>query len=214
MKIKVCGITDADQMKELDAMGVDYAGMIFYDKSPRYVLPMLRSKTLLAQQLLLQKVGVFVNETENNILDQVENYELNLVQLHGKETPELCRSLGRKVPVIKVFSVNNETRNIDWMVAPYKQACNYFLFDYAAKDLYGGSGKQFEWKMLNDAVIGKEFFLSGGIAPGDADLLKAFSHPFFYGVDINSKFEISPGVKNLSLVREFVQAIKTNAEPI
>ena len=208
MKIKVCGITSARQLKELDESGVDYAGLIFYQKSPRYVLPKLMSREVSGLNLSLKKVGVFVNETVNNILDQVEIYGLDLVQLHGYETPPMCKLLNKVVGVIKAFHITDKSSPIDWMVAPYLDTCSHFLFDHSAENKYGGTGSAFDWRILEHAKVGKEFFLSGGIAPDSVGDLHKFHHPYFYAIDINSRFEITPGVKNMDMVTDFVKKIK------
>lgn len=209
MKIKVCGITETEQLQRLNDIGVDYAGFIFYHRSPRHVLSKLRSRSVLDLDIKIKKVGVFVNETESIIMDQVEIFGLDLVQLHGHETPTFCETISRVVPVIKAFHIDQKTPSLDWMVQPYQETCSFFLFDTASNKVFGGSGQRFDWDVFKGAEIGKPFFLSGGIAPTDANAVKGFRHRFFYGVDINSRFEQSPGVKNLEQVRDFLTTIKT-----
>lgn len=203
MKIKVCGITTLTQLEQLNSMGVDYAGFIFYEKSPRYVLSQLRSKGVASLKLTTQKVGVFVNASENDIMTQIELFELDIVQLHGNETPSFCNHISDHVKVIKAFRINKENSHIDWMVKPYEDVCDFYLFDHGSAGIYGGSGTKFNWQLIKEATINKNFFLSGGIAFEDADEIKKFSHPFFYGIDINSKFETEPGIKDMELVKEF-----------
>ncbi|CAN5315200.1 phosphoribosylanthranilate isomerase [soil metagenome] len=207
MKIKVCGITLAGQLQELDQSGVDYAGLIFYDKSPRHVLPKLRSKEILNLNLSLKKVGVFVNETVDNILDQVEIYGLDMVQLHGYETPSMCKMLKKEVCVMKVFHINDKSSPVDWLVQPYQDVCQYFLFDHATGNSYGGTGSRFNWALLKEADIGKEFFLSGGISPDSFENIRDFQHPYFFGIDINSRFETAPGIKDMEAVKDFVKEV-------
>lgn len=203
MKVKVCGITSLSQLEELNIMGIDYAGLIFYKGSPRYVLSKLKSKDVTSLSLTTKKVGVFVNASENDIMTQIELYELDLVQLHGNETPAFCNHISDHVKVIKAFRINEENSHVDWMVKPYEEACDFYLFDQGSAGIYGGTGKKFNWSLLENATIGKDFFLSGGIKPDDIEPLKNFRHPFFHAVDINSQFETEPGVKNLTLVKEF-----------
>ncbi len=203
MKIKVCGITTIAQLEQLDSLGVDYAGFIFYEKSPRYVLSKLRSTGVASLKLKTQKVGVFVNASENDIMTQIELFELDVVQLHGNETPSFCNHISDHVKVIKAFRINKENSHIDWMVKPYEDACDFYLFDHGSAGIYGGSGTKFNWQLMKEATINKNFFLSGGIAFEDADEIKNFSHPFFYGIDINSKFETEPGIKDMELVKGF-----------
>ncbi len=188
-------------------MAIDYAGLIFYSRSPRYVLSKLRSKDVSSLKINTQKVGVFVNATESDIMTQIELYELDVVQLHGNETPSFCNHISDHVNVIKAFRINEENSHIDWMVKPYEDVCDFYLFDHGSKSMYGGTGVKFDWSLFKNAAIGKPFFLSGGIGPGDADAVKKFEHPFFYAVDINSQFETEPGLKNMESVKEFKRLI-------
>lgn len=208
MKIKVCGITTISQLQELDAMGVDYAGLIFYARSSRYVLSKLKSKEVASLKATTKKVGVFVNATESDITTQIELYNLDYVQLHGNETPLFCKHVGKLAKVIKAFHIDEASNHIDWMLKPYHEYCDYFLFDHGSTGAYGGTGTKFNWGLLEKATVGKDFFLSGGIAPGDEDAIKNFRHPHFYGVDINSKFETEPGIKNMDAVKEFVNFLQ------
>ncbi len=209
MKIKVCGITQASQLKALDDLGVDYVGMIFYSRSPRYMLNKLTSDTLQSLQLAIKKVGIFVNASEEDILTQVELYGLDIVQLHGDETPSFCNHISDHVKVIKAFRINiKNEQNIDWMIKPYEDFCDFYLFDTGGTGNYGGSGEKFSWEVLKNNTINKPFFLSGGIGLEDIDAIKSFTHPFLYAIDINSKVEIEPGVKNLDKVKQFINQIK------
>lgn len=209
MKIKVCGITQADQLKQLDELGVDYAGLIFFRQSARYMLNKLMTNEVQALTFNLKKVGVFVNASEEEINTQVELYGLDLVQLHGDETPAFCKHISSTVSVIKAFRITKyNEQNIDWMVKPYDEVCDYYLFDTNRKGAYGGTGEKFDWKILNDNKINKPFFLSGGIGLADVEKVKAFRHPFLYAVDINSMVETEPGVKDMDHVKKFVEQIK------
>ena len=160
----------------------------------------------------LKKVGVFVNPSYADLLDAIDNYGLDIVQLHGNETPELCEELSAEVEVIKAFRLDvtqDGTVNIDKLVEPYDAACDYYLFDTAGlKESFGGTGKQFDWSILNKAKIEKPFFLSGGIGPDDAVKVKSFKHPDFFAIDVNSKFETEPGVKDMAAILKFMQAFK------
>ena len=209
MKIKVCGITETEQLLQLNALGIDYAGMIFYDHSLRYVLKKLRSEDVKKLDLTIKKVGVFVNASEENIMTQVELYGLDIIQLHGDETPAFCKHISNSVSVIKAFRITMDNeQNIDWMIKPYEEYCDFYLFDTNRKGAYGGTGEKFDWEILKRNKINKQFFLSGGISPEDADKVKAFQHPFFYAVDVNSKFETEPGVKDMGKVKMFSKKIK------
>jgi phosphoribosylanthranilate isomerase len=209
MKIKVCGITNIAQLKQLDELGVDYAGMIYFSRSSRYVLDKLPHEEVKNLDVSLQKVGVFVNASEEEIKSQVKLYGLDAVQLHGDETPLLCNRISDFFTVIKAFRIDEANRqNIDWMVKPYEEFCDYYLFDTGSKKDYGGTGEKFNWDILENSKINKPFFLSGGISADDVEKLKAFNHPFLYAVDINSRFEIEPGIKDMAKVKNFIQQLK------
>jgi phosphoribosylanthranilate isomerase len=211
MRVKVCGMTQLDQVRKLDEMGVDFAGFIFYQKSPRYVARHLTGEKLKKEKLKLGKVGVFVNATYEELMKHVDEYGLDMVQLHGDETPRFCERVANYISVIKVFRMG-ENDPIDWIVKPFEDSCDMFLFDTEGAG-YGGTGKKFNWDALKNASINKLFFLSGGIEPADTEKLKIFSEERIakklFSVDINSKFEISSGVKDLKKVREFVVKLKS-----
>ena len=211
MKLKVCGITEVDQLKQLDALGVDYAGLIFFRQSARYMLDKLQNKDVKKLPLNLEKVGVFVNASEKDIRTQVELYGLDLVQLHGDETPAFCKHISEAVSVIKAFRITGHSeQNIDWMIKPYEDFCDYYLFDTNRKGAYGGTGEKFDWEILQKNKINKPFFLSGGIGLADVEKVKAFHHPFLYAVDINSMVEVEPGIKDMEQVKHFLEQLKAN----
>jgi len=202
MKLKVCGINQLEQLKQLDDIGVDYAGMIFYTYSSRNVYNKLFAWDVKPLPLSLKKVGVFVNTDEDYIMSQVEAYGLDLVQLHGDETPAFCKAISEHIPVTKAFRITQTNeQNIDWMVRPYEEYCDYYLFDTNRKNAYGGTGEKFDWNLLKDNKINKPFFLSGGIGLNDIGRLKSFQHPFFYCVDVNSRVEIADGIKDMAAVK-------------
>lgn len=202
MKLKVCGLTSAAQMQEAYDLGANYVGMVFYDGSKRSALPVLARESEAIRALPVDKVGVFVNESCDTILHLVETLDLTAIQLHGDESPEFCASLRERVNIIKAFRVSADT-DIDALVKPYHDLCNYYLFD-TATDGYGGSGERFDWSVLEKALVDKLFFLSGGIGPDDGARVRDFYHPFHYGIDINSRFETTPGVKDMALVKRFL----------
>lgn len=210
MNIKVCGITQFKQLQQLDALNIDYAGLIFYKDSPRYVGNKITGKQVKDADFDIKKVGVFVDPGYSELLDAIDEYGLDIVQLHGNETAELCEELSAEVEVIKAFRIQaDKSIDIDEMVADYDAACDYYLFDTGGlKESFGGTGQQFDWGILKKAKIEKPFFLSGGIGPEDAAKVKAFSHPDFFAVDVNSKFELSPGLKDMAAVLKFMQSFK------
>jgi phosphoribosylanthranilate isomerase len=208
MNTKVCGITQLKQLQQLDGLDIDFAGLIFFKESPRYVGDKIAAADLKNSDFDLKKVGVFVNADYDEIMQVVEDYGLDVVQLHGDESPELCEELSEDVEVIKAFKVKDSKVSIDEMVADYDEVCDYYLFDTASSEVEGGTGKQFDWKLLTKAKIEKPFFLSGGIGVDDIAKVKAFKHPDYYAVDINSKVEKEPGVKDMGLVLQFRQGLK------
>lgn len=207
MNIKVCGITEMKQLQQLDGLDIDFAGLIFYKDSPRYIGDKIAKSELKKADFDLKKVGVFVNPEMIEVLDAIDEYGLDAVQLHGDESPEMCEDLSSEVEVIKVFRIKGN-EDIDKLVSPYDAVCDYYLFDKATDYSIGGTGEQFDWNILTKAKIEKPFFLSGGIAVEDAAKIKAFKHPDFFGADINSKFETAPGVKDMSKVLQFKMAMK------
>lgn len=208
MNIKVCGITEMKQLQQLDGLDIDFAGLIFYPESPRYVGDKLNKKEVKKADFDLKKAGVFVNPEMIDVLDAIDDYGLEVVQLHGDESPEMCEDLSSEVEVIKAFRITGN-EDIDKLVAPYDAVCDYYLFDTGGlKESFGGTGQQFDWNILSKAKIEKPFFLSGGIGVEDAAKVKAFKHPDLFGVDINSKFESAPGVKDMKLILQFKQAMK------
>ena len=201
MKLKVCGIKTVQQLEALSEMEVDYAGIIFYEGSKRYAGKVLADQKNKVKEIDIKKVGVFVNAEFETIIKAIEDYGLYAVQLHGDETDEFCLELMGKAKVIKAIRVEKE-EYIESMTTLFERACDYFLFDTETKD-YGGSGKQFDWNVLTSSKINKPFFLSGGIGLEDVKKINAFHHPFLYALDINSKFETEPGIKDLKSVQQF-----------
>lgn len=209
MNIKVCGITQLKQLQELDDMDIDFVGLNFYKESSRYVVGKIPPEKIRDSDFDLRKVGVFVNENINVVMKTVEDYSLDIVQLHGEETAAYAKRLSEEVEVIKTFRINGETTGIEEVVRQYDDACDYYLFDTGGqKESFGGTGVQFDWKLLSDSRIEKPFFLAGGIGLADVVKVKTFDHPDFFAVDVNSKFEISPGMKDLDLVNMFAQVLR------
>ncbi len=205
MKLKVCGITRKSDLDALVQLGVDYAGFIFYNKSPRFAGNKLDGRTVRETGKGIAKVGVFVNAAPAVVEQTVKDYGLDLVQLHGEESIAVCQQLRLTVPVIKVFHVGDEAGHAH--AAPFMPVSDYFLFD-TASPAYGGTGRQFNWDLLNGYQLQQPFFLSGGIGPDDAEAVKQWLHPALFALDVNSRFEISPGVKDIDKVAGFLKNIK------
>ncbi|WP_282134500.1 phosphoribosylanthranilate isomerase [Seonamhaeicola maritimus] len=200
MKLKVCGMKYQDNMEQVAALQPDYLGFIFYEKSARHFdsdIPEI-SKSI-------KKTGVFVDEKVEYISSQIERHQLSAVQLHGHESPEMCRLLkSTNVEVIKVFSLKDE---FDFSVLEhYEGVVDFFLFDTKGK-LPGGNGYTFEWNVLKDYPSTIPFFLSGGIGLEQIEDIKKFlkseASKHCYALDVNSKFEIEPGLKNIEKLKEF-----------
>jgi phosphoribosylanthranilate isomerase len=209
MNIKVCGITQLKQLQQVDGLNIDYAGLIFYKDSPRYVVGKISGEEIQASDLDVKKVGVFVDAAYEEIKQMIEEYDLDVVQLHGNESPDLCDRLSGDVEVIKAFSIGNGNGSIDEMVADYDEVCDYYLFDTASKDgLAGGTGEKFDWKLISKSKIEKPFFLGGGLSVEDVAKIKAFKHPDYFGIDVNSRFEKSPGIKDMALLLQLKQGLK------
>ena len=204
MRIKVCGMTQLDQVEKLSGMGVTFAGFIFYPKSPRYVFKHMTT-TQIRKENNINKVGVFVNTSVEEILHLVDECRLHMVQLHGDESPKFCEKISDYVSVVKAFRIG-ENDSVEWMIKPYMDVCDMFMFDTMGSG-YGGTGKKFDWNVLKGQTIGKPFFLSGGIEPGDEEKLKAFtSEPVskaLFAIDVNSRFETSPGIKDMDKLKVF-----------
>jgi phosphoribosylanthranilate isomerase len=208
MNIKVCGITDLKQLQQLEGLDIDFAGLIFFKDSPRYIDNKISAKELKKSDFDIKKTGVFVNPEMIEVLDAIDAYGLEVVQLHGTESPEMCDDLSTEVEVIKAFHIKDNKVDIDEMVSEYDAVCDYYLFDSATDYSLGGTGKQFDWNIFSKAKIEKPFFLSGGIGVEDAARIKKFNHPDFFGVDLNSKFETEPGVKDMAKLLQFKLLMK------
>ena len=211
MRIKVCGMTSVEQVLQLDEMCVEFAGFIFYPNSPRYAFrSMSRQDIKKIKGKGINKVGVFVNSPIEEVLKTVDDCGLYLVQLHGDETPKYCEKIADYVTVVKAFRLREED-NILWKIKDYQDIADMFLFD-TESTVYGGTGKKFNWDVLKGLNINKPFFLSGGIQPDDTGILQEFTKDpvakDLFSIDINSKFEISPGNKDMNKLREFIDEIK------
>jgi len=199
VNIKVSGITDVKQLKQLDGLGIDYAGLIFSKDSPACITAKLKPEDLKNVDLDIKKVGVFTNAEIIEVLDAIDDYSLDAVELHGNETPKMCEDLSSAVEVIKVFKIAKDTVDIDELIEPFDDACDYYLFE--------GKGRSFDWSVFKKSRIEKPFFLSG-VGPGDIKKIKAFNHPDFFGIDINEQFDKESGVKDMVSILQFKQGLK------
>ena len=209
MRIKVCGMTRLDQLIKLDELGIEFAGFIFYPKSPRYIKKFhLSALDVKREKLNINRVGVFVNATADEILKTVDDWRLQMVQLHGDESPKFCEHISNHITTIKAFRIGPD-ENIDWKIYPYRDSADMYLFDTVGVN-YGGTGIQFDWNVLEKAQINKPYFLSGGIGADDTDKIRQFvpGQKDLFSIDVNSRFEISPGIKDMDLIEEFCKKIK------
>lgn len=199
MKIKVCGLSRESQIKALQNMNFDFAGFIFYKKSPRYILNFLKLKDL-RKFNSIKKVGVFVNEKPKKIINTCKIAQLDLIQLHGNESLEEIKQLNQFLPVIKAIHMVGEKEEIQIQINKYEPTVNFLLFETPSEN-YGGSGKTFDWTMIDALEFSKPYFLSGGLSIENIENLKGLKK-MPYALDVNSKFEISPGLKNLDLLEK------------
>ena len=196
---------EADNIRQVEALGIDWLGFIFWPKSSRFVHE--RPAYLPANA---KRVGVFVDADIEVVRETAAAYCLDIIQLHGKESPAYIKHLrslcsDHVAVIIKAFNI--ATPEDLKQTEPYEGITDYFLFDTKAK-MVGGNGTQFDWTVLNDYQGNTPFILSGGIGPDDAEKVKAFHHPMLAGIDLNSRFETVPAHKDVNLLRTFIETIK------
>ena len=202
LKLKVCGMREEENLSQLIRLQPDFIGLIFHEKSDRDVTKSIDIK--LPDDINL--TGVFVEESESFILDKVAKYNLKAIQLHGNESPDFCKKLQDKgLLILKAFNIH-DTFDFSTTI-PYQGLCTYFLFDAFGKKA-GGNGITFNWKLLDHYKGVTPFLLSGGIDENMTENLKEVKHPLFKGVDINSKFELKPGLKDIDKIKLFKEQIK------
>lgn len=196
MKLKVCGMKEITNIRALAEIKPDWMGMIFYDKSPRFPSNLTPQDI---QSINIQKVGVFVKEKKEKIQELVSRWKLDYVQLHGDETVEEVKRLKEVgLKIIKVFRVSNKLSD-DW--GQYVPFVDYFLFDTKKAGAYGGTGEKFDWTLLKDYNGEVPYLLSGGVESNDIPAIKELKLAKCIGIDVNSKVEISPGLKDLKKIK-------------
>ncbi len=208
MKIKICGILDITTLEGICRLSPDMLGFIFYPASPRYMAKIIDPGILDIIPSDILRVGVFVNPSMDEVETNQLRFGLNMIQLHGDESPSFCASIQNSgLDVIKAFRVND---SFDFsLLRDYESSCKYFLFDTFTKN-YGGSGQKFDWEVLNSYKLNHPFLLSGGIKPGDEEMIISIKHPSFAGIDLNSGFETEPGRKDILKLKEFVNHLNRN----
>jgi phosphoribosylanthranilate isomerase len=211
MKLKVCGMRESSNIQELISLKPDFIGFIFFDKSPRYVSEGISEELLRSIPSSIKKVGVFVNASPDYIMNMARQYDLQYVQLHGNELPDICRVLRQKgLNIIKAFSVDN-TFNFA-MLNNYKPFCDLFLFDTKGTQP-GGNGVPFDWDILRKYDQEKPFLLSGGISLENIDQVIELTKSIrVYGIDVNSCFELQPGLKDMNQLQKLIGKIRIQEE--
>ena len=199
--IKVCGLKSPANIRSVDALGVDYVGLIFYHKSPRYV-----TSAWTPQELNAKKVGVFVNASHEEIRHRIHHHDLTAIQLHGDESPDFCHQCRElRVEVWKAIPVHEE---VDLSrIGDYEEVVDYVLLDTKTVKR-GGSGERFDWNILSTYASEVPFWIAGGIGPENAAEIRALELPSFYGIDINSRFERAPGEKNIEQIKSFLHELR------
>lgn len=203
MLVKVCGFKDDKNLSSIIQLDIDMIGLNFYPKSKRYLDDDGQLATLIPEQI--ERVGVFVNENFDRVVELAKLHQLHYVQLHGDESPAYCARMKTHVNVIKAFGVSPHD-NLDDLTASY-DTCEFLLFDTHTIHR-GGSGRKFDWKVLESYSGSIPFLLAGGLEPDDYKEIKRIDHDRLIGVDINSKFETSPGVKDVEKLNYFIENIR------
>lgn len=237
MLIKVCGMRDANNIQEVSKLDIDMMGFNFWPRSKRFVRSIgaeagimpdyspsrldyavdVNGKRHFVFPKRIKRVGLFVDEMPQTIITYVYNYSLDAIQLHGSESPVMIENLRKAlvpdivkdIKFIKAFGISTEDDLKQ--TASFEGIADMFIFDYKSPGK-GGSGKHFDWSVLEAYKGNTPFLLSGGIGPDDAEAVKAFHHPMYAGVDINSKFETAPALKDVGKLETFVNTIKNNNE--
>jgi phosphoribosylanthranilate isomerase len=203
LKVKVCGMRDPQNILDLATLGPDFMGFIFYAKSPRNVLAFENKETIRQLPAFINKTGVFVDESAANIEKYVGEFDLNTVQLHGHETPETCAYLKTKnLRIIKAFGLHPD---FDFnSILAYQDHIDLFLFDTKAPG-HGGSGEKFDWRVLEKYNQRVPFFIAGGLSSDNLSDLDQLKNMNLYGIDLNSKFEVMPGFKNIENLKKIIR---------
>ena len=198
--IKICGMTDGENIRQAEQLGVDMIGFIFYPKSPRCVCEL---PSYLPERA--KRVGVFVNESKEHVRVMADRFGLYYLQLHGNESPAYCRSLRSDgLRLMKAFSIAS-AKDLA-VTAAYEGLCDYYLFD-TKTERYGGSGHPFDWSLLGRYAGRTPFLLSGGINPFSARAIGSLRHPLLAGIDLNSRFETAPGLKDIGRIGQFLESL-------
>ena len=204
LKLKICGLNNTTNLKEILALEPDFIGLNFYPDSIRFV----NEEVKVESPENVKRVGVFVNEGIKRIIDYSHEYHLSYIQLHGEESPEFCEALQlHDLKIIKVFRVNKGFTFNE--VEPFVEKSEYFLFD-AAGESYGGNGVIFNWEILKDYPFDTPYFLAGGLSPENVDQVFQIEFPKLYALDVNSGYEAAPGIKDVDKVKGLIKKMKAH----
>ncbi len=209
LKIKICGMTDSGNVREVSSLSPDFMGFIFYPKSARYVGDKPDPALFKAVPKEIIKTAVFVNESFDKVMDISGKHHIDHLQLHGRETPEMCellRSSGKTL----IKAIPGDQVNDKSSLKAYEEVCDYLLFDTPVST-FGGSGRKFDWSLLEDMDVPKPFFLSGGIGPEDGEELLRMNLQKLFAIDVNSRFELEPGIKDVGSLSSFFKKIRNEA---
>jgi len=202
-KIKICGLKHPDNIRQVMALQPDYIGFICYPGSERYIDKL--NANWVSELNGVKKTGVFVNADIDRVKSAIMQYRFQAIQLHGTETPAYCAALAKLgVEIIKAFGVDEQ---FDWTIAnKYENVVDYYLFD-TKSNRHGGTGKRFNWTLLEGYKSTKPYFLSGGISAGNMSSALQLGDDRLYALDLNSRFETAPGIKDITLLRNTLQTI-------
>jgi len=212
--IKVCGLRDYNNIQQVANLNIDFLGLIFYPYSPRYVY---HNENFTIKNINKTFVAVFVNQSLNYIIQQIELHNIKYVQLHGTESTEYCLTLrNNDITIIKTIHLPtyyniNDVNLIQELINQYSNYVDFFLFDTKINNIqnnYGGSGIKFNWEIINKLTISKPFFIAGGISLENINDIFKITHPNFFAIDVNSKFEVSPAIKNINNLITLINYLK------
>ncbi|NEN24900.1 phosphoribosylanthranilate isomerase [Cryomorpha ignava] len=209
MKTKICGLREKENIAAISGLKPDFLGFIFYEKSPRYVGKDFSVEAFSSLPSEIEKVGVFVNENVENVTAICRKFGFGFAQLHGDESPAFCQELAQNdIKIMKAFPIDG---SFDFSVTEaYAGTCSYFLFDTKVEG-FGGSGKSFNWSILEQYTGSTPFLLSGGLGLENITQSMKIQHPMLAGYDLNSKLETSPGVKDYEKVKTILNTIRKHA---
>jgi len=209
MNIKVCDIKSVEQLFQLDKLEVEYVGLVFDKSSSHYIRNFIQADDIASAEIEILKVGVFVNSPAEEIFKTIEEFDLDLIQLNGNESPQFCKIISNKIEVIKSFQIEDFNKaSIENKIKDFDDVCDYYLF-YRNHNFLSNDGlSNFDWKIINDISFEKPFFIGGGLIKlRDASFLHKFKHPDFFGVNFDQNFEKDPKMNDFAVISSFMQTV-------